>query len=241
MEAASVRFDGLAALEGVSLELRQGEIVGLIGPNGAGKTTLLNVFSGYQRLTSGSVRCGSDDVTREPPNLIARRGVARTFQNVRTFPRLTVRENIELGSLGHGSGAKVAAARAKDLLADFDLGACADLQAGALPYGAERVLGIARAIAAEPTFLLLDEPAAGMDETEGDQLIDRIRGSRDRYEFGVLLVEHDMQLIMSLSERIHVLDYGKTLGEGPPSVVRRDPKVIEAYFGTSTTTDDAAA
>jgi branched-chain amino acid transport system ATP-binding protein len=230
-EDVSVHFDGVAALDGVTLTVERGEIVGLIGPNGAGKTTLLNVLSGYQRPTTGRLRCAGHDLTSAPPHRVARIGVARTFQNVRVFPALSVRENVVLGALGHRETRRAATRLADELLEDFGLDDAADESAAELPYGLERMLGIARAMAGRPTFLLLDEPAAGLDEAEGEDLIGRINELRRRYGCAELLVEHDMHLIMTLSERIHVLDYGKTLAEGAPSAVRNDPAVIEAYFG----------
>jgi branched-chain amino acid transport system ATP-binding protein len=231
-EGVTVRFDGLAALEAVTLEVRRGEILGLIGPNGAGKTTLLNVLSGFQRPTEGRVLCGERDVTSLGPSGLARLGVARTFQGVRVFPGLSVFENVELGALGHGIRRRAARVEATRLLDVFGLSARRDQPAGALPYGEERLLGIARALAASPDFLLLDEPAAGMNAGEGEELVARILGVREAVGCGVLLVEHDMRVIMRLSERIHVLDYGRTLSVGSAQDVRSDPTVVEAYFGT---------
>jgi ABC-type branched-subunit amino acid transport system ATPase component len=231
VEGVGVQFDGVVALDDVSLCLERGEIVGLIGPNGAGKTTLLNVLSGFQRPRPGKVLCGGRDVTRAGPARLARLGVARTFQGARVFPALSVLENVRLGALGICISPRRAHGEAWRLLKLFELQDRADQLAGSLPHGDERVLGIARALASQPDFLLLDEPAAGMNAQEGEELVSRIVRIRDATGCGVLMVEHDMQLIMSLSERIHVLDYGKTLSEGDPAQVRNDPEVVRAYFG----------
>ncbi|ADB52794.1 ABC transporter ATP-binding protein [Conexibacter woesei] len=240
VDGVGVQFEGVIALEGVSLCLQRGEIVGLIGPNGAGKTTLMNVFSGFQRPRSGRVLLRGGDVTRIGPARLARQGVARTFQGARVFPRLTVLENVTVGALGVGVGPRAARREAWRLLDLFGLAERADQLAGGLPHGGERLLGIARALASRPDFLLLDEPAAGMNASEGEELVRRIVQIRDQTGCGVLVVEHDMHLIMALSERIHVLDYGKTLAEGDRDVVRADPAVIRAYFGDEEVPDRAA-
>jgi branched-chain amino acid transport system ATP-binding protein len=228
----SVRFDGVAALSGVSVRLARGEIVGLIGPNGAGKTTLLNVLSGFQRPTTGDVICAARRLTGRSASEFARCGVSRTFQNVRVFPALTVFENVELGALGVGVRRSVARRRAYELLELFGLGGVAGTPASALPYGQERLVGLARALASDPPFLLHDEPAAGLNSAESRELVARIAEIRDTRGCGVLVVEHDMHLIMALSERIHVLDYGQTLAEGTAAAVRNSPAVIAAYFGS---------
>jgi branched-chain amino acid transport system ATP-binding protein len=207
VEGVSVQFDGVVALDAVSLRLERGEILGLIGPNGAGKTTLLNVLSGFQRPHAGSVSCRNRDVTRARPGRLVREWGGRTRQGAAT-------------------------ATAWRLLELFGLTDRADDMAGGLPHGEERLLGIARALASSPDFLLLDEPGAGMNWQEGEQLVARIQQIRSELGCAVLIVEHDMQLIMSLSERIHVLDYGRTLSEGTPAEVRSDPEVVRAYFGT---------
>lgn len=234
VEGVSVHFDGLRALDGIDLELPQGEILGLIGPNGAGKTTLVNVVSGFQRPTDGTVRIGVTVLTRLPAHKIARTGVARSFQGGRPFPELTVGESVEAAALGAGRRRRREARRmVGDLLRRVQLEHREHERAGSLPFGEERKLGVVRALAAQPTFLLLDEPAAGLNEREADELVLAVRAIRDDFGCGVLLIEHDMRVVMGLCERIQVLDYGKTIANGPPDRVRRDPLVIEAYLGTA--------
>ena len=230
-EGVTVQFEGLVALLEVTLRLERNETLGLIGPNGAGKTTLLNVLSGFQKPSTGRVVCGGRAVTRVGPARLARLGVGRTFQGSRLYPKLSVLENVSLGALGVGASPRAAREKAWTLLDLFDLSDRADDRADELPQGLERVLGIARALASGPTFLLLDEPGAGMNADEGAELIERIVRIKSEHGCGVLIVEHDMHLIMALSDRIHVLDYGKTLSEGTPDQVRNDPEVVRAYFG----------
>jgi branched-chain amino acid transport system ATP-binding protein len=234
MEAVGVtkHFRGVHALDGVSLRIGGAEIVGLIGPNGSGKTTLLNVLSGVYAPTAGKVICDGKEVEGFRPNRIAHMGVGRTFQNIRLFDHLTVRQNVEVGSVsGHASKGVDHRADVDRLLARFGLSASADVQALNLPYGAQRRVEIARALAGRPYFLLLDEPAAGMNETESDTLLETIMGVRAEFGCGILIVDHDLRLIMRLCERIHVLAEGKTLAEGTPEEVRRDPTVIEVFLG----------
>ncbi len=234
IEGVSVHFDGLRALDGIDLELPQGEILGLIGPNGAGKTTLVNVVSGFQRPTSGTVRIGATTLTRLPAHKVARAGVARSFQGGRPFPQLTVGESVEAAALGAGRRRRREARQlASDLLRRVQLEHREHERAGSLPFGEERKLGVARALAAQPTFLMLDEPAAGLNEREADELVLAVRGIRDDFGCGVLLIEHDMRVVMGLCERIQVLDYGKTIAKGTPDSIRRNPLVIEAYLGSS--------
>jgi branched-chain amino acid transport system ATP-binding protein len=235
----AVHFDGVRALDGVDLELESRSILGLIGPNGAGKTTFINVVSGFQRPTAGSVALEGRDVTGLAPNRLAQAGVARTFQGARLFQWLSALENVEAGALGRGLGRRAAAAAARELLAMVGLERRARQRAGSLPYGDQRRLGIVRALATEPRFLLLDEPAAGLTEAESDELAQFIVEVKDRFGCGILVVEHDMRLIMSLCERIHVLDYGRTLAIGTPREVRSDPAVVEAYLGTAVGAGDA--
>lgn len=229
----SVHFQGVKAVVGVDLAMERGEILGLIGPNGAGKTTLLNALSGFQPLTSGGIWLGGRPVTGWVPFRLAQAGLSRTFQNVRLFGGLTVLENIELGAVGTGLSRKAAQVRAWDLLDRMNLADKAAARADALPYGQERRVGILRAVASYPRFLLLDEPAAGLNEAESDDLMKTIADLRSEIGCGVLVIEHDMRLIMGLCDRIQVLDYGKTICIGNPTEVQSDPTVITAYLGTT--------
>jgi branched-chain amino acid transport system ATP-binding protein len=235
LEARGIRVHirGVKALDGVDLELRQGEILGLIGPNGAGKTTLVNALSGFQRATTGAVVLGGHEITTWTSAEIARAGLVRTFQDVRLFSSLSVFENVEAAAASGGTSRREARALARGLLARVGLEARHDGAAGGLPHGEERRLGIARALAARPAFLLLDEPAAGLDEAESDELVGSLAAIRDDFALGLLVIEHDMRLIMQLCERIQVLDHGKTIAIGTPAEVRRDPAVRTAYLGTA--------
>jgi branched-chain amino acid transport system ATP-binding protein len=228
----SISFEGLRALEDVDLDVNYGEILGLIGPNGAGKTTLVNILSGFLRPQLGTVQLDGQNVTGAKPQALARMGLLRTFQNVRPFRNLTVVENVELGGVGIGLSRRAAKKRAVELLASNRMAHLADLRAGALSYGDERRLGVLRALAAEPKYLLLDEPAAGLDETESDELAGAVRSIRDEHGCGIVLIEHDMRMVMGLCDRIQVLDYGKSLAVGAPEQIRNDPSVIRAYLGS---------
>jgi branched-chain amino acid transport system ATP-binding protein len=243
LRASSVSrsFDGVQALGGVTLELRRGEVVGLIGPNGAGKSTLVNVLSGFDRPDAGSVSLGDRDVTRWSPSRRARHGLARKFQHSHLFRDLSVRENIEVAALGVGAGPRRAVARADALLELFGLGRYAHAPASALAHGDARRLGVASALAMEPRFVLMDEPAAGLPEAEVPDFAAVVRRVRDDHGAGVLLIDHNMALIMEISERIHVLDEGTMLAEGTPAEIRSNLDVAAAYLGESAVPEDADA
>jgi branched-chain amino acid transport system ATP-binding protein len=230
--AVSRSFAGVQALRDVSLELGQGEVVGLIGPNGAGKSTLVNVLSGFDRPTSGRVLLEDRDVTRWPAFRRGRRGLARTFQHSHAFRGLSVRENVEVSALGVGASQREAARRARELLALLALDEYAHRPAGSLAHGDERRLGVARALATEPRFVLMDEPAAGLPEAEVPRFAAAVSMIRDRGA-GVLLVDHNVALVLEVCERIHVLDQGKTLAEGTPQEIRAHLGVAAAYLGES--------
>jgi len=245
VERISISFGGVHALDGVSFEVAPRIVFSIIGPNGAGKTTLFNVISGVRLPNDGAVRLCGEDVTGLAPEALARRGLSRTFQNLQIFTHLTVLENVMVGRHRHETSSVVADLlhlpsvgrqnrRTRDAagkaLARVGLEEAAELAAGALAYGDLKRLEIARALASEPTVLLLDEPAAGCNPTETGELAKIIRGIVDD-GVTVVLVEHDMRLVMSISDRIHVLANGRTLAEGVAAEVRADPVVIEAYLG----------
>jgi branched-chain amino acid transport system ATP-binding protein len=232
-EGVSVRFGGLAAIENVSLTLEPSEIVGLIGPNGAGKTTLVNVLSGFQKPSAGDVSLDGRRFADTTPDDFARAGIARTFQAVRLFKGLSVSENLEVSLTANGLSRRRARERAKALLAEFLPGDRGGMPASALSYGEERKVGIARALALEPRYLLLDEPAAGMAAAEVEDLSAAIVRVRTAYSCGILVVEHNMGLIFALCDRIHVLGSGKTLAVGAPDEISANTKVREAYLGVS--------
>ena len=239
LRASSVSrsFAGVEALRDVSLELRQGEVVGLIGPNGAGKSTLVNILSGFDRPTRGRVLLEDRDVTRWPAFRRGRRGLARTFQHSHAFGGLTVRENVEVSALGVGASQREAAKRANELLELLGLAEYADQSAASLAHGDERRLGVARALAAEPRFVLMDEPAAGLPEAEVPGFATAVSTVRD-HGAGVLLVDHNVALVLEVCERIHVLDQGTTLAEGTPAEIRSHLGVAAAYLGESAATED---
>jgi branched-chain amino acid transport system ATP-binding protein len=233
VEGVSKHFAGLRALDSVSLHLERGEVLGLIGPNGSGKTTLINVIGGSLRPTIGRVRINDVDVTGWPPHKIAPLGLARTFQTIKLFTGLTVLENVEVAAVSSGLSRPRARERAYEVIERLGQTHLADHPAGALPYGEERRVEIARALATGPTFLLLDEPAAGLNEAESDALLRTLGAIPEQAGCGMLIVDHDMRLIMRLCDRVHVLSDGKTIGEGVPDEVRRAPEVVRAYLGTS--------
>jgi branched-chain amino acid transport system ATP-binding protein len=230
-------FAGVEALREVSLELRQGEVVGLIGPNGAGKSTLVNILSGFDRPTRGRVLLEDRDVTRWPAFRRGRRGLARTFQHSHAFGALTVRENVEVSALGVGASQREAAKRTKELLGLLGLAEYSDQPASSLPHGDERRLGVARALASEPRFVLMDEPAAGLPEAEIPRFATAVGTVRERGA-GVLLVDHNVALVLEVCERIHVLDQGTTLAEGTPDEIRSHLGVAAAYLGESAAAEE---
>jgi branched-chain amino acid transport system ATP-binding protein len=218
---------------GVSFELNPHEVVGLIGPNGAGKSTLVNVLSGFDFPTQGTVELDGQDITRWSASRRGRHGLARTFQHSRAFRSLSVRENVEVAALGVGASPGEARRRAAELLDVLGLTASADLPAGALAHGDERRLGVARALATQPKFVLMDEPAAGLPEAEVPEFAAVVRSVRDDHDAGVLLIDHNMALIMDVCDRIQVLDQGTTLAEGTPEAIRGNLDVAAAYLGES--------
>ncbi len=242
----TMRFGGLMAVCDFSAAIGRGSITGLIGPNGAGKTTCFNMITGFYRPTSGQVLFQGRPIGGLPPHKVCQAGIARTFQNIRLFTNETVLENVMIGrhlrqktnwlqSLVFTPASireeRAIRAHCLDLLAVVGLADLAGEKAGSLPYGAQRRLEIARALATDPSFLLLDEPAAGMNPQESEDLMGFVRRIRDDFGLTILLIEHDMKVVMGICERIFVLDYGQTIAEGPPEAIRSDPKVILAYLG----------
>jgi ABC-type branched-subunit amino acid transport system ATPase component len=234
LEAVDVtkHFGGVEALRGVSLVLPEREIVGLIGPNGSGKTTLLNCISGVFPPTSGRIMLDGAPLTARGGHRVARAGIVRTFQNIRLFGALTALQNVEVGALGAG---RVRRARSREyalaMLEQLGIAELADRWAGTLSYGDQRRLEVARALAGAPRFLLLDEPAAGMNEAESEELRRSIEEIRSDRKCGILVVEHDLRLIMRLCDTIYVLNEGEVISRGTPEGVRSDPAVIAAYIG----------
>lgn len=241
-----IAFGGLQAVAQFDLTIETGHLYGLIGPNGAGKTTVFNMLTGVYRPTEGNIVLDGKDITGKNPELINKAGIARTFQNIRLFNEMTVLDNVKVGMhnqapYGMWTGIlRLPAYREKEhemnrqahkLLKIFDLDAQADLKASQLPYGKQRKLEIARALASNPKLLLLDEPAAGMNPNETAELMQTVRDVRDQFGIAILLIEHDMNFVMGICEEITVLDYGRIIARGDGKAIRNNPKVIAAYLG----------
>jgi branched-chain amino acid transport system ATP-binding protein len=233
LDRARLRFGGIVALDDVSFEVAEGRIAGLIGPNGAGKTTAFNAITGLYRLDSGDVVFDGRSLRRVRPSRVIRLGVARTFQNLELFPKLTVLENVLVGAHAATRLQREREQRrhALETLADVGIAEHATRPAAGLPYGTLKRVELARALASRPRLLLLDEPAGGLNHEEVEALVGLVRRLRDERELTILLVEHHMRLVMEVCEHVHVLDFGRTITAGPPLEVQRNPAVIQAYLG----------
>ncbi len=254
-EHLGITFGGLRAVDDFNMTINKGELVGLIGPNGAGKTTVFNLLTGVYKPTDGEFWLDGEKMNGKKTYQVVRAGIARTFQNIRLFKQMTVEENVLVAfneSFSYHMGGAIFRTprfwreeremhqKAIDLLRIFKLEGLAQTQAANLPYGAQRKLEIARALATGMKLLLLDEPAAGMNPTETEDLLDCINTIRDRFGIAILLIEHDMSLVMNVCQRIQVLDYGRTIASGLPDEIAHNPRVISAYLGSDEDEDDAA-
>ncbi len=256
VRALSHRFGGLEAISDFSLAVQAGELVGLIGPNGAGKTTIFNLITGVFRIETGQIRFEGQDISAWTSPRITAAGIARTFQNIRLFKGLSVLDNVRLGAFAQHRDGLIGALgrsrafqdeerrlhrRARELLERFQLSRYAETPARNLPYGEQRRCEMARALISSPRLLLLDEPAAGMNHAEAEELIRIIRELQDEFRLTIILIEHQMRVVLNLCQRVTVLDFGCTIASGPPQEIQHDPAVLEAYLGRDSSLSEEEA